>query len=82
MVLVLFVLTHVTSRAEAFATDVALNSGLIPHVRHAREEDRCTHWIEAVRYRQCARGGLSGVQSHDGCLAPTSRGGAPNLLKM
>jgi hypothetical protein len=42
MVLVVYVLTHVTSRAEPFATDVALNSRLIPHVRHVEREKRTT----------------------------------------
>ena len=49
MVLVVFVLTHVTSRAESFATDVALDSRLILHARHMemREKDHGKHGIEA-----------------------------------
>ena len=85
MVLLVFVLTHVTSCAEPFTTDrchtLNCNSVLIPHVRHEemREENHCTHWIEAVRCRLSTRGSPSGVRSHDGCLAPTSRGGARKL---
>ena len=72
MVLVVYVLTHVTSRAEPFATDVALNSRLIPHVRHVEREKRTTAHTGS---RPCAVGcvheeaqrGAAPSHARDGC---------------